>query len=355
MLSKMITQMKMTIRTISRITLSAALLLAACSKNSPVVSTAEAQTLINGAGSSFDNPAFMMWKDAYSKKEAGVQINYQSVGSGAGIKQLVSQTVNFGASDAPMTDEAMKSAPGKILHIPIVAGAVAITYNVPGNPKLKFDGPTLAAIYLGEITKWNDAKIAALNPGVTLPDTSIIVVHRSDGSGTTFIFTDYLSVVSPAWSKVGKSTSVNWPAGVGGKGSEGVSGQVKQLPGAIGYVELAYAVQNKLPVAEIKNADGKFVAPSPESVSKAMATATIPDDFRFSMVNAPGEGSYPISGASWVLLFQKQGNAEKGKALVNFLKWCVTEGQKTSPQLDYAPLPDSVQERELKLLGTVTY
>ena len=317
---------------------------------------AHAQTLINGAGSSFDNPAFMLWKDAYAKKNPGVQINYQSVGSGAGIKQLVSQTVDFGASDAPMTDAAMNTAPGKVLHIPVVAGAVAVTYNLPNNPKLKFDAATLAGIYLGEITKWNDAKIAALNPGVTLPDTAIIVVHRSDGSGTTFIFTDYLSAVSHDWAtKVGKSVSVNWPAGVGGKGNEGVAGQVKQLPGAMGYVELAYAEQNKLPFAELKNADGKFVAPSPETVSRAMATASIPDDFRFSMVNAPGEGSYPIAGASWVLIYQKQADAKKGKMLVDFLKWCVTEGQKMSPQLDYAALPDSVQQRELKLLDSVTY
>ncbi|HWC59504.1 MAG TPA: phosphate ABC transporter substrate-binding protein PstS, partial [Verrucomicrobiae bacterium] len=287
-----------------------------CSQKQEVV---KAQTLINGAGSSFDNPAFMMWKDAYSKHDKDVQINYQSVGSGAGIKQLTSQTVDFGASDAPMTDEAMKAAPGKILHIPVVAGAVAVTYNIPGSPKLKLDESTLAGIYLGEITKWNDAKIASLNEGVKLPDTSIIVVHRSDGSGTSFIFTDYLSTVNKEWAaKVGKNTSVNWPAGVGGKGNEGVAGQVKQLPGAIGYVELAYAKQNKLPVADLKNAAGKFVAPSPESVSEAMATATIPDDFRFSMVNAPGEGSYPIAGASWVLLYEKQSDAKKGKILVNF-------------------------------------
>jgi len=322
-----------------------------CSQKQEVV---KAQTLINGAGSSFDNPAFMMWKDAYSKHDKDVQINYQSVGSGAGIKQLTSQTVDFGASDAPMTDEAMKAAPGKILHIPVVAGAVAVTYNIPGSPKLKLDESTLAGIYLGEITKWNDAKIASLNEGVKLPDTSIIVVHRSDGSGTSFIFTDYLSTVNKEWAaKVGKNTSVNWPAGVGGKGNEGVAGQVKQLPGAIGYVELAYAKQNKLPVADLKNAAGKFIAPSPESVSEAMATATIPDDFRFSMVNAPGEGSYPIAGASWVLLYEKQSDAKKGKILVNFLKWCVTEGQKMSPQLDYAPLPDSVQQRAVKLLDTV--
>jgi phosphate transport system substrate-binding protein len=322
-----------------------------CSQKQEV---AQAQTLINGAGSSFDNPAFMMWKDAYAKNDKNVEINYKSVGSGAGIKQLTSQTVDFGASDAPMTDDAMKAAPGKILHIPVVAGAVAITYNLPGSPQLKLDDAALAGIYLGEITKWNDAKIAALNAGVKLPNQDIIVVHRSDGSGTSFIFTDYLSAVSKVWAtKVGKATSVSWPAGVGGQGNEGVSGQVKQLPGAIGYVELAYAKQNKLPVAELKNAAGKFVGPSPESVSKAMATATIPDDFRFSMVNAPGEGAYPIAGASWVLLYEKPADAKKGKMLVNFLKWCVTEGQKTSPKLDYAPLPDSVQQRALKLLETL--
>jgi len=322
-----------------------------CSQKQEVV---HSQTLINGAGSTFDNPAFMMWKDAYAKTDKEVQINYQSVGSGAGIKQLTSQTVDFGASDAPMTEEAMKSAPGKILHIPVVAGAVAITYNLPGSPKLNFDGDTLAGIYLGTITKWNDPRIAALNSGVKLPKDDIIVVHRADGSGTTFIFTDYLSVVNKDWAtKVGKSTAVNWPTGLGGKGSEQVAANVKQNPGAIGYVELAYATQNKLPVANLKNAAGNFVAPSPESVSQAMATATIPDDFRFSMVNAPGEGSYPIAGASWVLLYEKQGDAKKGKMLVNFLKWCVTEGQKTSSQLDYAPLPESVQQRAVKLLDRV--
>jgi phosphate transport system substrate-binding protein len=347
--------MKTLVNKLSRIAVGAVLVLAACSKQSPVVNTAEAQ-LINGAGSSFDNPAFMLWKDAYAKVNPEVQINYQSVGSGAGIKQLLNQTVDFGASDAPMTDEQMSKAPGKILHIPVVAGAVAITYNLPGDLKLKFDGATLAGIYMGEITKWNDPKIAGLNPGMQLPDTAIVVVHRADASGTTYTFTDYLSTVSPDWAKkVGKATSVNWPAGIGGKTSDGVSGQVKQLPGAIGYVELAYATQNKLPVAELKNAAGKFVLPSPETVSKAMATATIPDDFRFSMVNAPGDESYPISTASWALLYQKQANARKGKALVGFLKWCVTDGQKKTPTLDYAPLPDSVQQRAVKSLETVTF
>ena len=312
--------------------------------------------LINGAGSTFDNPAFTTWFDAYAKTDSSVQFNYQSIGSGGGIKGLLDQTVDFGASDAPMTDAMMAKAPGKILHLPVVAGSVAITYNLPGKPALKFDGPTLAAIYLGDITKWNDPKIAALNSGVDLPDLPIVVVHRSDGSGTTFIFTDYLSSISPEWkSKVGKNVSVKWPTGVGGKGSEGVSGQVKQLPGAIGYVEQAYADQNKLPVAKLKNAAGEFIAPSAEAASKAMATATIPYDFRFSMVNAPGEGAYPIAGASWVLIYQKQNDAKIGKKLIAFLKWAVTDGQKLTPALSYAPLPENVQQRELQLLDSVTY
>jgi phosphate transport system substrate-binding protein len=319
------------------------------------ISSASAQ-LINGAGSSFDNPAFTTWFDAYAKKDMASRFNYQSVGSGAGIKSLVDQTVDFGASDAPMTDEAMAKAPGKILHIPIVAGSVAITYNLPGNPKLKLDADTLAGIFLGKITKWNDAKLAALNPGVKLPDTSIVVVHRSDGSGTSFIFTDYLSVVSPEWaSRVGKNTAVKWPAGIGGKGSEGVAGQVKQLPGAIGYVEQSYADSNKLPVAELKNAAGEFVAPSADAASAAMAAAKIPDDFRFSMVNAPGARAYPIAGASWVLIYQKQSKPEIGRKLIAFLKWAITEGQTLTPALSYAPLPKNVQERELKLLDTVAF
>ena len=319
------------------------------------VSVASAQ-LINGAGSTFDYPAFTMWFDAYAKTDADVHFNYQSIGSGGGQKQLLAQTVDFGASDAPMTDEAMAKAPYKILHFPVVAGAVAITYNLPGDPKLKFDADTLAGIYLGKITKWNDDKIAALNAGATLPDLPIVIVHRSDGSGTTFIFTDYLSAVSPEWaSGVGKSVSVKWPAGIGGKGSEGVSGQVKQLPGAIGYVEQAYAEQNHLPVADMKNSSGNYIPPTADAVSKAMATATIPADFRFSMVNAPGPEAYPIAGASWILIYQHQANADHGHKLVAFLKWAVTEGQKLSPSLHYAPLPDNVQQRELQLLDTVTF
>jgi phosphate transport system substrate-binding protein len=316
---------------------------------------ANAQT-ITGAGSTFDYPAFTKWFEAYTKVDSSVQFNYQSIGSGGGIKNLLNRTVDFGASDAPMKDEALASAPGKILHIPIVAGGVAIIYNLPGSPKLKLDGDTLANIYLGNITKWNDPKIVALNPGVDLPDTAIVPVHRADGSGTSFIFTDYLSSVNPAWAdSVGKGASVKWPAGIGlaAKGSEGVAGQVKQLPGGIGYAELAYADQNKIPFADMKNSSGNFISPAPDSVSAALATAKIPDDFRFSMVNAPGEKAYPISGASWVLIYQKQKGADHGAKLVSFLKWAVTEGQKISPSLDYAPLPDEVQQRELTLLGTI--
>jgi phosphate transport system substrate-binding protein len=317
-----------------------------------------APTNITGAGSTFDYPSFTKWFEAYSQVDQNVRFNYQSIGSGGGIKNLMNQTVDFGASDAPMKDEALATAPGKILHLPVVAGGVAVIYNLPGNPKLKLDGETLAGIYLGNITKWNDAKIAALNPGVTLPETGIIPVHRADGSGTSFIFTDYLSSVNPAWAdSVGKGSAVKWPAGIGlaAKGSEGVAGQVKQLPGAIGYAELAYANQNKIPFADMKNSSGNFVSPAPDSVSAALATANIPDDFRFSMVNAPGGQAYPIAGPSWVLVYQKQKNAASGKQLVAFLKWAVTEGQKLSPALDYAPLPENVQQRELKVIDSIKY
>ena len=311
---------------------------------------------VTGAGSTFDYPAFTKWFEAYGKIDSGVQFNYQSIGSGGGIKNLTSQTVDFGASDASMKDEAMAAAPGKILHIPVVAGGVAIIYNLPGDPKLKLDGDTLAGIYLGNIAKWNDPKIAALNPGISLPDLAIVPVHRADGSGTSFIFTDYLSVVNPAWAdSVGKGASVKWPAGIGlaAKGSEGVAGMVKQSSGGIGYAELAYANQNKIPFADVKNSSGNFISPAPDSVSAALATAKIPDDFRFSMVNAPGDTAYPISGASWVLVYQHPKNTERGQKLVAFLKWAVTDGQKLSSQLDYAPLPDEVQQRELKLLETI--
>jgi phosphate transport system substrate-binding protein len=317
---------------------------------------ANAQTLLNGAGSSFDYPAFTKWFEAYGKVDGNVRFNYASIGSGGGQKQLLNQTVDFGASDAPMTDETLAKAPGKILHLPIVAGGVAIIYNLPGNPKLKLDGDTIANIYLGNITKWNDAKIKALNPDVALPDMPIVPIHRSEGSGTSFIFTDYLSSVNKPWANtVGKNTSVKWPAGIGlgAKGSEGVAGQVKQIPGAIGYAELAYANQNKIPYADVKNAAGQFVSPTPDSVSAALATASIPDDFRFSMVNPPGEKAYPIAGASWVMVYEKQKKAENGKHLVAFLKWAIKDGQKISATLDYAPLPENVQKRVLKLIDTI--
>jgi phosphate transport system substrate-binding protein len=315
---------------------------------------AQAQMTITGAGSTFDYPAFTKWFEVYSKVDPNVQFNYQSIGSGGGIKNLLNQTVDFGASDAPMSDEELATSPEKILHVPIVIGAEAVVCNLPGGMKLNLDADTVSGIYLGNITKWNDPKIVTLNPGVNLPDLAVVVVHRSDGSGTTYIFTDYLSSVSPAWaSSVGKGKSVKWPVGLGGKGNEGVAGQVKQLSGAIGYVELSYAKQNRMTYADLKNAAGNFVAPDLGAVSAAMATAKIPDDFRFSMVNAPGEKAYPIAGASWVLVYQKQKDPDRGAKLVTFLKWAATEGQKISPSLDYAPLPDEVQQRELKLLETI--
>jgi phosphate transport system substrate-binding protein len=318
----------------------------------------QAQTLINGAGSTFDYPALTKWFEAYGKTDSDVRFNYASIGSGGGQKQLLNQTVDFGASDAPMKDEALASAPGKILHLPIVAGGVAIIYNLPGDPKLKMDGNLIANIFMGNITTWNDPKITALNPGVDLPNLPIVPVHRSEGSGTTFIFSDYLSNVNPVWADtVGKATAVKWPAGIGlgAKGSEGVAGQVKQISGGIGYAELAYADQNKMAYADVKNAAGNFIAPSPDSVSAALATATIPQDFRFSMVNPPGDQSYPIAGASWVLVYEHQKAADRGQKLVAFLKWAITDGQKISSTLDYAPLPDSVQQRELELINTIKY
>ena len=316
--------------------------------------TASAQMMINGAGATFPYPIYSKWFDEYTKVDPSVRFNYQSIGSGGGQKQILAQTVAFGASDGPMTDDNLSKAPGKILHIPTVAGAVVITYNLEGNPTLKFDGETIAGIFLGQIKKWNDPKIAATNPGVKLPDKDIVVVHRSDGSGTTFIFTDYLSKVSPGWkSKAGTNTSVSWPTGIGGKGNEGVSGQVKQTPGALGYVELIYAIQNKMPYAEVKNAAGEFVKPTLESVTAALATAEIPDDFRFSMTNAPGKDAYPIAGATWLLVYEQQKDPAKGKKLVEFLKWALTKGEAMARDLDYAPLPDSVQQRVLKRIDEI--
>jgi phosphate transport system substrate-binding protein len=318
---------------------------------------AGAALLINGAGATFPNPIYQKWCYEYHNQvDPEVQINYSAIGSGGGQKQILAQTVDFGASDGPMSDDALARAPGKLLHIPTVAGAVVITYNLPDSPKLKLDGTTLADIYLGKITSWNDSHIEALNPGVTLPAMDIAVVHRSDGSGTTFVFTDYLSSVSEAWAAgPKKGTSVSWTTGLGAKGNEGVAGQVKQTPGAIGYIELAYARQNKLPFADIKNAAGEFVTPTIESITAALATANIPDDFRFSMVNPAGKGVYPISSATWLLVYEQQKDPEKGKKLVEFLNWIYQHGESLAPTLDYAPLPDSVQQRVLERIKTIKY
>jgi phosphate transport system substrate-binding protein len=316
--------------------------------------TASAQMMINGAGATFPYPIYSKWFDEYAKVDPSVRFNYQSIGSGGGQKQILAQTVDFGASDGPMTDDNLSKAPGKILHLPTVAGAVVMTYNLPGNPALRLDGETIADIFLGKIKKWNDPKIAASNPGAKLPDNEIVVVHRSDGSGTTFIFTDYLSKVSAEWKqKAGNNTSVNWPTGIGGKGNEGVSGQVKQTPGAIGYVELIYATQNKMPYADIKNAAGQFVKPTIESVTAALATANIPDDFRFSMTNAPGANAYPIAGATWLLVYEQQKDPAKGKKLIEFLKWAMGKGEEMAKDLNYAPLPDEVQQRVLKRIAEI--
>jgi phosphate transport system substrate-binding protein len=318
--------------------------------------TASAQMMINGAGATFPYPIYSKWFDEYAKIDPSVRFNYQSIGSGGGQKQILAQTVDFGASDGPMSDDNLSKAPGKLLHIPTVAGADVVAYNLPGNPALKLDADTIAGIFLGEIKKWNDPKIVAPNPGVTLPDQEIVVVHRSDGSGTTYIWTDYLSKISPEWkSKVGANTSVNWPTGIGGKGNEGVAGQIKQTRGALGYVELIYAIQNKMPYAEVKNAAGKFVKPSLESITAAMATAQIPDDFRFSITNAPGEAAYPVCGATWLLVYEQQKDATKGKKLVEFLKWAQKDGEKMAKDLDYSPLPEALQERVLKRIEEIKY
>ncbi len=315
-----------------------------------------AQMLINGAGATFPYPLYSKWFDDYVKVDPSVRFNYQSIGSGGGQNKILAETVDFGASDGPMSDENLARAPRKLLHIPTVAGAVVITYNLPENPKLKLDGAVIADIFLGKITKWNDPRLTRLNPGVSLLNTDVIVVHRSDGSGTSYIFTDYLSSVSPPWAtQVGRNTSVKWPIGLGAKGNEGVAGQVKQLPGAIGYVEVAYAHQNKLPVAEVKNAAGSFVGPSLASITAALGSATVPDDFRFSMVNPPGAGAYPIAGATWLLVYEQQKDPAKGKKLAEFLNWALTRGESMASTLDYAPLPEALQQRVLESVKSIKY
>lgn len=306
----------------------------------------QAQSL-TGAGATFPNPIYSKWFAVYNRN-TGVQINYQSIGSGGGIKQYTEGTVDFGASDGPMTNEQMNAVQGLVLHIPTVMGAVVLTWNLPslGGTRLKLDGPAITDIYLGRITKWNDRRLAALNPGVSLPNLDLIVVHRSDGSGTSYIFTDYLSKVSGEWKdKVGKATSVNWPVGLGGKGNEGVTQQVQQIEGAIGYVELIYAVSNKLPYADVKNATGAFVEPSLQSVTAAAASAKFEKntDFRVSITNAPGADAYPISSFTWLLVRPNMKDATKAKAMKEFLSWMITpEAQAMAKELAYAPLPKEV-------------
>jgi phosphate transport system substrate-binding protein len=315
--------------------------------------------MINGAGATFPYPLYSKWFYEYSNANPGVRFNYQSIGSGGGIKQITGGTVDFGATDAPMTEEEMKALPGPILHIPTALGAVVPVYNLDGvESGLRLTPDVLAAIYLGKITRWNDPRIAELNRTVTMPNADIVVAHRSDGSGTTDIFTNYLTTVNTEWrAKVGHGKAVKWPVGIGGKGNEGVAGVVKQTPGAIGYVELAYAKQNRMKAASLRNREGHFVAPTLEATSAAAAgvAKSMPADFRVSLVDAPGKDSWPISGLTWLLVYRDQKDAAKGKAVVQFLKWAIRDGQKMEPALDYAPLPKDVVEKVDKALKRISF
>jgi phosphate transport system substrate-binding protein len=337
---------------------------AACTKTeAPLAGTSSAggtssgaKVIINGAGATFPNPLYSKWFSDYNKLHPDVAINYQSIGSGAGIRQLTAQTVFFGATDGPMTDEQLKAAPGPILHFPTVLGAVVPAFNLPKVAELKFSGPLLAQIYLGKVTKWNAPAIARANPGVVLPNLDITVVHRSDGSGTSYIFCDFLSKVSPEFKqKVGVATSVNWPAGVGAKGNEGVSGMVRQTPGSIGYVELIYAKQNDITYGAVQNAAGEYVRASLDSVTAAGASvaANMPADFRVSITNAPGKGVYPISSFTWILLYQNPTDKQRGRVMVDFMKWALTDGQKDAAPLGYAPLPKPVVDLEMQALQKI--
>jgi phosphate transport system substrate-binding protein len=340
--------------------LGAAAVLAACAPEDQKAGTdsaaGSAQTAsggvdLTGAGATFPYPLYSKWFSDYAAR-TGVKINYQSIGSGGGIRQLIEGTVDFGATDSPMTDEEMaKAKGGPVLHIPTVMGADVITYNLDGLSRpLNLTGQVIADIFLGRIKKWNDARIAALNGDAKLPNQDILVVHRSDGSGTTYIFTDYLTSVSPAWKNgPGRGKEVQWPTGLGAKGNEGVAGQVKQSPGAVGYVELAYAKQNRLAYAAVQNAAGEFVMPTIESTTAAAAgvLSKLPEttDFRVSIVNPPGPGAYPIASFTWILIYQNQSNAEKGRKLIEFLRWALREGDASASALDYAPLPGQLDAR----------
>jgi phosphate transport system substrate-binding protein len=304
-----------------------------------------AQTTLNGAGATFPYPIYSKWFSEYHKAHSDVQVNYQSIGSGGGIRQVLAGTVDFGASDGPMTDEQLGLAKVKILHIPTVLGAVVPAYNIPGvTGDVKFTPEALAGIFLGKITSWNDKALTAANPGVNFPNQPIVVIHRSDGSGTSYIFTDYLSKVTADWKNgPGKGTSVKWPVGLGGKGNEGVAGMIRQMEGSVGYVELIYALQNKITYGSMKNPAGDFVKANLESVTTAAASVkNMPADFRVSITNAPGKGAYPISSFTWLLIPTKSQDPNKGKILTDLLNWCETDGQKLTADLSYAPLPDTV-------------
>ncbi|AFL87352.1 phosphate ABC transporter substrate-binding protein, PhoT family [Terriglobus roseus DSM 18391] len=310
---------------------------------------------LNGAGATFPNPIYSKWFSEYSASHPGVTINYQSVGSGAGIRQASDGIVDFGASDGPMTDEQMNSAKVKLFHIPTVMGAVVPTYNLPGVGELKFSGDIIADIYLGKITNWKDGRIAAINPGVNLPDHQILPVYRSDGSGTTYIWTDFLSKNSSDFqSRIGKATSVRWTVGIGQKGNEGIAGMVRNSPYSFGYVELIYALQNKMSFGTVKNPAGKFIKASPETVSAAAAGAakSMPNDFRVSITNAPGADSYPVSSFTWLLIPTKSPDAKKGEILRDFLKWMIAHGESEAVGLSYAPLPPAVA---MKVSGAINY
>jgi phosphate transport system substrate-binding protein len=312
---------------------------------------------INGGGATFPNPIYTKWFSEYNTLHPDIEINYASQGSGFGIQQITNQTVFFGASDGPMTPEQLAAAPGRIMHFPMVLGGVVPAYNIPGvTETLRFTGPVIANIYLGHITKWNDPAITGLNPGVNLPAMDITVVHRSEGSGTSYIFCDYLHKVSDEWTRrVGVATSVNWPVGLGGKGNEGVAGLVKQTPGALGYVELIYALQNNIAYGEVKNHDGHFVRASLQTVTDAAAGAAtaMPADFRVSITNAPGAQAYPLSSFTWMLLYQNPKDKPMARTFVEFMKWALTDGQKYCADLGYAPLPTNVVQLEMAALSKI--
>jgi phosphate transport system substrate-binding protein len=337
------------VKTLTGVVLCAVVLLASGS--------AAGQVLVNGAGATFPYPIYAKWFDEFHTKNSQAHINYQSIGSGGGIRQLLAGTVDFGASDSPMTNEQISQAPAKVLHFPTVLGAVVATYNLAGvKQELNFTQEALAGIFLGTVTKWNDPILAKVNPGVPFPAADIVVVHRSDGSGTTFVWTDFLAKASPAWkSRVGAGTSVNWPVGLGAKGNEGVSGLVKQTPDSIGYVELVYALQNKMAYGRVRNSAGSFVRPELRSVTAAAAAAAaaMPDDFRVSITNPSGKDAYPISSFTWLLVPAKIQDSAKRKILTDFLRWMLQDGQKLAEPLGYAPLPKAVVGKEVKTIAQI--